>query len=366
MARISYLVGTVTALCGTACAQFGSNVPIDTRSLDEIYAAALKETGTLNVASGGDAGWQGDGTVAAFEGRFPGLKLNLTVDLSKYHDSRIDRAYLAGNEYIDIAILQTLHDFPRWRDQQRLLNYKPANFEDIYLGEKDLNGAFLPNSFNSFGNFVYDSTKVAAADVPKNYMDILDPKWKGKLVLTYPNDDDAVTYLFSIIVEKYGFGWLDALAQQDVQWVRGSETPSIKIFENHSNSTDSDRVLTFTSIGYFKGPADFITSTPVEVPETKMSWCQTMAIFKSTKVPETAKLFMSFMSSPEMQGASGGLSTLMSLDSGNVYSSNITQISWFRNFMHDRATVDWWKLQFETTLGSAQGPGPLELYPKGS
>lgn len=90
------------------------------------------------------AGWQGAGLVSSFEALFPGLKLNLTVDLSKYHDSNIDRSWLAGNEYVDVAILQTVQDFPRWRDQQRLLNYKPSNFEDIYLGEKDLNGAFNP------------------------------------------------------------------------------------------------------------------------------------------------------------------------------------------------------------------------------
>lgn len=90
------------------------------------------------------AGWQGNGIISSFETRFPGLTLNLTIDLSKYHDSRIDRAWLAGNEDTDVAILQTIQDFPRWRDQQRLLNYKPSNFEDIYLGEKDLNGAFIP------------------------------------------------------------------------------------------------------------------------------------------------------------------------------------------------------------------------------
>lgn len=219
---------------------------------------------------------------------------------------------------------------------------------------------------DSFGNFVYDNTKVSAADVPKNYQDILDPKWKGKMVLTYPNDDDAIAYLFSIIIEKYGFEWFDALAKQDVQWVRGTETPSIKIFEGHNSTdaTDSERVLSFTSIGYFKGPAPFIASAPVEAPETKMSWSQTAAIFASTKSPETAKLLISYMTSSEYQSASSaGPTPIISLNAGGIYSSNITQVSWFREFMTDRTKVDWWKLQYETTIGTAQGPGPLELYP---
>lgn len=44
----------LAALLGIAAAQFRVDVPVDTRSLDEIYAAAQDESGALIVASGGD------------------------------------------------------------------------------------------------------------------------------------------------------------------------------------------------------------------------------------------------------------------------------------------------------------------------
>ena len=72
------------------------------------------------------------------------IKLNLTIDLSKYHDARIDRSFYANDETIDIAALQTLHDFPRWKAQNRLMYYKPQNFSDLVNGEKDFDGAWLP------------------------------------------------------------------------------------------------------------------------------------------------------------------------------------------------------------------------------
>ena len=90
------------------------------------------------------AHFQGLGIVNAWKQRIPLVALNLTIDLSKYHDSRIDRAFYDREEVVDVAVLQTLQDFQRWKGQNRLMFYKPATFGDIYSGEKDLDGAFLP------------------------------------------------------------------------------------------------------------------------------------------------------------------------------------------------------------------------------
>ena len=72
------------------------------------------------------------------------MTLNLTVDLSKYHDGRIDRAYYENTHIADVAALQTLQDFPRWKSENRLSYYKPSNFDDLLENEKDFDGAYLP------------------------------------------------------------------------------------------------------------------------------------------------------------------------------------------------------------------------------
>lgn len=350
------------ALSALASAQI-TPVKIETRGLDEIYAAAQRESGPLIVASGGDAKQQGDAVVEAFESRFPGISLSLTVDLSKYHDSRIDRAFSEGNETTDVAILQTLHDFPHWKEQGRLLKYKPAVWDDIYAAERDQDGAFLPVGVYGFGTIYYDNTKVNASEVPSSYEEFIDPKWRGRLVLTYPNDDDAVAYLFSLIVSRYGWEWLDALAANDVQWVRGTYSPVAMIQEAHSSSSDF-RSVTFTT-GGVDSSLTWFASQAIQAPEQSMTWPQTAAIFASTKRPETAKLLLSFLVSGEWQNATAGLgapTARRSLDSYGIYEQKNNQPSGFRVFMNDRRTVDWWKLQFETSLGPAQGVSPLEIY----
>ena len=37
------------------------------------------------------------------------------------------------------------------------------------------------------------------ADAPKEYTDFVKPEFKDKIVLTYPNDDDAVLYQFDLM-----------------------------------------------------------------------------------------------------------------------------------------------------------------------
>jgi ABC-type Fe3+ transport system substrate-binding protein len=67
-----------------------------------------------------------------FAQRFPKLKLDLTVDFSKYHDSCIDRAVQEGAPITDdVVFIQDLHVFPRWAEQNILLRYKPPTFDDI-------------------------------------------------------------------------------------------------------------------------------------------------------------------------------------------------------------------------------------------
>ena len=85
------------------------------------------------------------GLIAAFTKRFPNVNFNLTVDLSKYHDSRADRTFDTSNgedNGADIIVLQTVHDFPRWKEANRLLPYKVATWNDIQSPFKDEDGTF--------------------------------------------------------------------------------------------------------------------------------------------------------------------------------------------------------------------------------
>lgn len=56
------------------------------------------------------------------------------------------------------------------------------------------------------------------------------------------------------------------------------------------------------------------------------------------------------------------LNHLNRLSGQEIYSSNYTSVEKFRTFTMDRATVEWWRFQFESTLGTATGPDPNTMY----
>ena len=98
---------------------------------------------------------QADALSHAFTTQFPNVKVNFTVDLSKYLDGRINNAILQDELYADVAIVQTLQDFDAWRRRGLLLNYKPPAFDHIWSSLSDVDGAYIP----VFGSELFDYTK---------------------------------------------------------------------------------------------------------------------------------------------------------------------------------------------------------------
>lgn len=141
---------------------------------------------------------QQDALKSAFETRFPGITLNVTVAASRYHDGNINRQLAVGNLHVDSAMLQTLHDYPRWKNECALLNYKPAGFDQLYPDFRDHDGAYYGVTVNAWSS-VWNTDKLNGTAAPLIFTDFLKPEFKDKLVLCYPNDDDAVLYTFDLM-----------------------------------------------------------------------------------------------------------------------------------------------------------------------
>jgi hypothetical protein len=72
---------------------------------------------------------------------------------------------------------------------------------------------------------------------------------------------------------------------------------------------------------------------------------------------------MSWIASDEFQAKQSSTQYALQSDETSPLLSNRTQLSGFRLFEQDRATVEWWKNLSEDAIGTPQGPSPLAVYP---
>ncbi|KAM5346195.1 hypothetical protein ACJ41O_009200 [Fusarium nematophilum] len=335
---------------------FKTKPQVEKRSLDQIYRAAIKEGGIVTAWMGGDEKTQQDAVKKAFEQAFPGMKLNLTVDLSKYHDGNIDEQLANNNVYVDTIALQTLHDFPRWKQEGALLNYAPVGFDKIYPDFKDVDAAYY-GYVGLAWQLIWNGDKLKGKGGVAEYPDFLKPEFKGRLALTYPNDDDAILFAFDLILNQCGTSWFNQLLKQKPRWVRGSATGPALIAD-----PETPYVATFTStLGLGQAPAPFNTTFPKQ--GEFVSWPQTAAILKDAPHPEGAKLFNGFLLSKDFQRQSGFWSMRSDVAAPEGYPRFVdmpgTNPSAFGKFMGDRARVERLRLWFENRLGTAQGLSPL-------
>ena len=253
-------------------------------------------------------------------------------------------------------------DFPYWKSKCVLMNYKPAGWDKIYKDFKDKDGAWTGIYILAFGNVVNPKV-LGTTEIPKNPKELLNPELKGKLISTYPNDDDAVLFWYKQNIDKYGWEWLEKLMEQNPTFVRGTQEPNDQVGAGKQGVT--------------LGTAGNIHSNPqgsyLVIPEKDgfVAWAQRAAILKNTKHPEAAKLYMNWILDKDTQENvifMWGVRTDVKAPEGRkqIWEYKNSNLKEFEKFMSDRAGVERFKAQIALFVGDVKGEssaGKRGLYP---
>lgn len=173
--------------------------------------------------------------------------------------------------------------------------FKPENFDKVPEVAKDPNGAYVAQRLNMMVIFVR-SDKLDAADYPKTWTDVLDPKYKDKLVMTDPSFTALQLMVVSTLSRKLGWKYYEALRKNNIMIVQSNQqvTDAVKRGERaiavgalDSYAADARQQGHPIKTIY---PADgtFIIPSPT-------------AIIKGSPNPNAAKLFANFMLSEAAQ-----------------------------------------------------------------
>lgn len=321
--------------------------------LQRLYEDARAEGGELVVWAGGDAPEQADMYTESFSRQFPDIDINVTVDLSKYHDAAIDYQHIKGELEPDVAHLQTLQDFTYWKEHGLLMPYTPPGLGQVYPEHRDPEGYYYGLFVYSFSNVV-DTNQVPEDEAPREMTDYLKPEFKDRIVLTYPHGDGAILYQFEQIIARGGWGWLDRLLAQNPKWVRGTATPLGVIGSGQA-------AVTFTSFYYLEPDPDSNFRFLLPEEDFFQAWFQTGAIFKAARHPAAA---MNYRLREDGQRVMPQWPARMDVSPPKgwrpIHEYPNTSPAGFREFMHDRARVERLKGIMEQYIGPVEGPSPLE------
>lgn len=315
-------IATSTTGASPAAAQArGTSVPTESKSLDQLYHEAVTEGGGLVVYAGGDAPTQNDGLAQAFRTTFPAVGITTKTDLSKYHDARIDNQLTRNRLEPDVAQLQTLQDFDRWkRDGERCRTSRPVGTPSIHVQRprRRLHRHHGP------GGRVPDQQRPGA---------------RGPVAAQRPR-----------------LSYLDELLAQRPTFVRGLPTAAAAV-------SSGAAAATIAGVGALAKVPNSPTTFTLPAGDFFQSWAQTAAIFAKAKHPAAAKLYLNWVLSKQFQQTSlrqwsVRRDVLPPADYRPLVEYRNTSHAAFRTFMTDRAGVERFKSQIELYVGAPQGPNP--------
>jgi iron(III) transport system substrate-binding protein len=117
--------------------------------------------------------------------------------------------------------------FGRGAEEGLLQPYRPAWADAVPSGSRDPKNLYF-GAYRSMPVLVYNTDAVSAADAPKDWDDLLDPRWRGQVLIRDPLASGTMRTMFGMILARSvdetgsperGFEWLRRLDAQTKQYV---------------------------------------------------------------------------------------------------------------------------------------------------
>lgn len=232
---------------------------------------------------------------AAFEEQHPGIDVRVERAGSERVFQRIGQEYSSGIYNADVTDTSDEVHFAYFKDQGWLANATPAEFVNYPAETKDPDGYFA--AFRAdLSVIAYNEQLVSADEVPTSFAELLDPKWKGRMVKGHPGYSGTIMTATYALSEALGWDYFAQLGQQEVMQVQSSTDPPKKL-------ALGERALQFDGNEYVAVQQQ-MAGVPLKIiyaAEGTPLVVGNAAILANAPHPNAARLFYAFMFSQEAQ-----------------------------------------------------------------
>ena len=231
-----------------------------------------------------------------FEAKYPGIAVHVERSGAERIYQRIAQEQASGINAVDVANSTDPAHYLDWKAKDWLAPHVPDDVAKYFPADQVDPDGMYATSCGWIEAIGYNTNLVKAVDAPKSYADLLDPKWRGKIVKAHPGYSGAIMTATFVLARDLGWSFFEKLAQQKVMQVQSAADPPKKLLlgERAVMADGNDYNLL---LGKDHGqPVEVVYATEgsplIIVP---------CGVFRGAPNPNAARLFQSFFFSAEGQ-----------------------------------------------------------------
>jgi iron(III) transport system substrate-binding protein len=231
----------------------------------------------------------------AFETKYPGVAVDVERSGAERNFQRISQEYASNIHNVDAVGSSDVANFLVWKQKGMLVPYVTEDETHWPANERDADGFFAADRA-TLSVVGYNTKLVKAADAPKSYADLLEPKWKNKIVKAHPAYSGNIMTATFILSRKLGWDYFKKLGQQHIMQVQSSTEPPKKL-------ALGERPVMFDGNEYnaFLLQAQGAPIAIVYPSEGTPLVSGSAGVMKDAPHPNAARLFISFLFSRDGQ-----------------------------------------------------------------
>jgi iron(III) transport system substrate-binding protein len=294
LSRRDVLIGSAALACGAAGTRVMAAAPPAATVTPELIAAAQKE-GKLAWYTSVDLP-VAEKIARAFEAKYPGVACRVERAGAERVFQRIGQEYGSRIYAVDVVNSSDAAHFIVWKREGLLAPYVPEDVARLYPPEhRDPDGLFA--TWRAWLSVIaYNTTLVKPEEAPKSFADLLDPKWKGKIVKAHPGYSGTILTATYQMSRDLGWSYFEQLAKQNVMQVQSSADPPKKLALGERAIMADGNEYNIFLLRESGQPVELVYPTegaPLIVGPN--------GVFKNAPNPNAARLFQSYMFSAEAQ-----------------------------------------------------------------
>src|SRR6476620_11463719 len=270
----------------------------------------------------------------AFEAKYPGIAVHTERTGAERVFQRIGQEYSSNIHAVDVVNSSDAAHFIVWKRDGILLPYVPEDVARFPAEHRDVDGQFA--SFRVWLSIIaYNTRLVKAEEAPKSFADLLDPRWKGKIVKAHPGYSGTIMTATYQMQRDLGWSFFEKLAKQHIMQVQSSADPPKKLDLGERAVMADGNEYNIFQMREAGRPVE-----PVYATEGSPLIIGPNGIFKGSPHPNAAKLFQSFSLGREAQQLIIDVGGLRSVHAQSVEKPGRKPLKDIKTMKDDAASVE--------------------------